>query len=124
MDNSRQKGFTLVELLVVLVIVALMASLAAPVVYTSVRRANEAALLETLQVTRKALDDFYADKQRYPDSLEELVEERYLRSLPHDPISKSSTSWQLTSADGSQGIADLHSGSDATAMDGSRYNEW
>src|SRR5690606_7295823 len=122
--RNKARGFTLIELLVVLTIVALLASLAAPVVHTAVRRANEAALRETLQVTRSALDDFYADHQRYPYSLDELVEKRYLRSLPIDPIVGSGNGWELEDADEQEGIIDLQSSSSESALDGSNYSDW
>src|SRR5690606_3625790 len=122
--RNKAGGFTLVELLVVLTIVALLASLAAPVVHTAVRRANEAALRETLQVTRSALDDFFADQQRYPNSLDELVEMRHLRSLPIEPSVRSSDGWELEDADDQEWIIDLHSSAPEVPLDGSNYSDW
>lgn len=123
--NCRgQRGFTLIELLIVLSMVALMASLAAPVVYTSVIRAEESALKETLQVSRAALDDFYTDRGRYPSSLSELVEERYLRVRPYDPIADSNTAWRLEESYEPDGIINISSSSQEEALDGSYYNEW
>ncbi|MCG8519641.1 MAG: type II secretion system GspH family protein [Pseudomonadales bacterium] len=120
----RPGGFTLIELMVVMSIIALLASLAAPVVYKSVIRAKESALMETLQVTRSAIDDFYIDKGHYPDTLKQLVDDRYLRSLPFDPILKGDGNWQLESSYDVEGIVDLHSGADKLALDGTRYSEW
>ncbi|GAB5478093.1 MAG: prepilin-type N-terminal cleavage/methylation domain-containing protein [Marinobacter nauticus] len=125
--RSRQHqvaGFTLIELLVVLSIVALMASLATPVVYKSIVRAKESALKETLQVSRSALDDFYSDRGQYPSSLSELVEGKYLRSEPYDPIVESSTEWLLEQSYEQQGIVDISSASNEEALDGSLYSEW
>lgn len=125
-QNRRRKhsGFTLIELLVVLTMIALMASLAAPVVYKSVVRAKESALKETLQISRLALDDFYTDKGRYPSTLSELVEEKYLRSEPYDPVIESSTQWVLERSYERQGIIDISSASNEAALDGSLYSEW
>lgn len=122
--QHRVSGFTLIELLVVLSIVALMASLATPVVYKSVVRAKESALKETLQVSRSALDDFFSDKGQYPSSLSELVENKYLRSEPYDPIVESSSEWVLEQSYEQQGIVDISSSSNQEALDGSLYSEW
>lgn len=122
--QHRVDGFTLIELLVVLSIVALMASLATPVVYKSIIRAKESALKETLQVARGALDDFYSDRGQYPISLSELVENKYLRSEPYDPIVESSTEWVLEQSYERQGIVDISSSSNQEALDGSLYSEW
>lgn len=122
--QHRNSGFTLIELLVVLSLVALMASLATPVVYKSVVRAKESALKETLQVSRSALDDFFSDKGQYPSSLSELVENKYLRSEPYDPIVESSSEWVLEQSYDRQGIVDISSSSNQEALDGSLYSEW
>lgn len=124
--SSRCKtgaGFTFVELMLVLLILGLLASITVPVVSTLVLRAKEAALQETLQVTRQAIDEYYADKQEYPESLASLVEEKYLRQIPHDPIERSSERWQFTEAE-SGGIIDLHSNSDNEASNGGVYSDW
>lgn len=123
-QQLKPKGFTLIELMVVMSIIALIASLAAPVVYKSVIRAKESALKETLQVTRSAIDDYYTDKGRYPDTLDQLVDERYLRFVPFDPILEGDSNWQLESSYDVEGIIDLHSGADQLALDGTRYSEW
>ncbi|MDH5232574.1 MAG: prepilin-type N-terminal cleavage/methylation domain-containing protein [Gammaproteobacteria bacterium] len=126
MKNKMQtNGFTLIELITVLVIIALLASIATPIVTHSITRAKESALRENLQVMRKALDDYFADQGRYPQALDELVEKRYLRHIPNDPITESKSVWQFKYYQGDDGgIEDIHSGSDKVAGDGSRYREW
>ncbi len=125
------RGFTLVELLLVLFVVALLASLVAPVVTGSIQRARESSLKEDLHVMRKAIDDFYADTGRYPESLVQLVEKRYLRKVPVDPMTGNNTSWRvimedaMTSVNQSEpGIFDVRSGSDAVSLEGTPYSEW
>ena len=125
----KAHGFTLIELLLVLLIVALLAGVVAPVVTRSIDRARESTLKENLYALRKALDDHYADVGDYPLSLEELVQKRYLRHVPLDPMTSQRDTWLLLTAEGkkvSQGaaIADVHSGSDGEAKDGSLYKDW
>ncbi len=119
------RGFTLVELLLVLFVVALLASLVAPVVTGSIQRAREASLKEDLHVMRKAIDDFYADNGRYPASLGQLVEKRYLRKIPVDPITDKATTWIEEKGEGKDsGVMDVRSGSEAKAPDGVPYRDW
>lgn len=123
----RARGFTLLELLFVMVIVALLAGIVGPVVAGSIGRAREATLKEDLYVLRKAIDDYYADRGKYPAELAELVEKRYLRKLPADPLTERRDTWVLVRAEdgrGSGGINDVRSGSDRTASDGTPYREW
>ncbi len=94
-SKARRRGFTLIELLVVLAIIALMLTLAVPRYFHSVDTAKERILAENLHATRDAIDKFYGDTGRYPDSLDELVEKRYLRSLPFDPVTDSTASWVI-----------------------------
>jgi general secretion pathway protein G len=121
-------GFTLVELLLVLTIVALLASLAGPAVTGSMQRAREATLKEDLRVMRKALDDHYADLGEYPAQLEELVAKRYIRRVPKDPVTGRVDSWTFTLDDStdesSGGILDVHSGAEGQARDGSYFKDW
>jgi general secretion pathway protein G len=119
-------GFTLVELLVVLSILALLLSLAYPKYFSSVERAQEAALKQTLNTMREGIDKFYADTGKYPDTLEELVEKKYINKLPLDPITDSMTTWVLDQPEPPlEGmIYDIHSGATGKAKDGTAYSEW
>ena len=128
---SADRGWTLIELLVVISLVMILASLALTQYRNSIRSAKEAVLRSNLFLMREAIDQFYADKGKYPDSLDALVSERYLRAVPKDPITDSSDSWQTVQADpepgsvsASAGIYDVKSGSNDTASDGSRYADW
>jgi general secretion pathway protein G len=121
-------GFTLIELIVVMAIVALLVTIAAPRYLQSVDRAREATLRTSLGVMRDAIDRFAADRGRYPESLEELVTTRYLRSLPEDPMSGRRDAWVLLApAPDSvlQGqVSDVRSGAAGRARDGALYAEW
>ncbi|XHS77026.1 type II secretion system protein [Burkholderiaceae bacterium UC74_6] len=121
-------GFTLIELLVVMAIVALLAALAAPRYFRSVDKAKETALHSSLAVMRDAIDHYAADKGRYPDSLHDLVAERYLREIPEDPIAGSREQWQLLAppADAALkgGVYDVHSGATGRDGDGRLYADW
>lgn len=127
-DASRKyaiKGFTLVELLLVLFLVALLSSLVMPVATKSVDQAKESALKEDLHVLRKAIDDYYANTGRYPQSLTQLVEKRYIRRIPIDPLTGSVTSWiEIRTADVGDGVSDVQSGADGSASDGKLYRDW
>ena len=109
MKNKR--GFTLVELMVVLTVIALLLSVVVPDYVGRMKRAEEAVLQENLTVMRDALDKHYADAGRYPDTLEELVSKRYLRSIPKDPFTQSRSSWvAIAPADPKKGrVFDIHS---------------
>lgn len=122
------RGHTLIELLLALFILALLASLVAPVVSGGIERAKESALKEDLYHLRRAIDDHYADTGAYPADLEELVRKRYLRRVPADPLTDRRDTWRLTWAEGEgdrpAGIIDVHSGSDAVDGDGVAYADW
>ena len=123
----RQAGFTLIELIVVMAIVALLVSIAAPRYFQSVERAKENTLRTSLNVMREALDQFAADKGRYPDSLAELEDARYLRSVPSDPLTGSAATWVLiTPADpATKGkVYDVRSGMAGRASDGRLLADW
>lgn len=127
--NSRlsEDGFTFIELLVVLAVMALLSSLVVSVSMGKIRQSKESALKEDLHSLRKALDDFYADKGKYPVKLQDLVDQHYLRSIPPDPLTDSAESWQtVLSQDPAQkgGIVDIHSGSEEKTIDGKPYGEW
>ncbi|RTL20325.1 MAG: prepilin-type N-terminal cleavage/methylation domain-containing protein [Burkholderiales bacterium] len=128
MRGPARSGFTLIELIVVMAIVALLASIAAPRYFASVERAKLNSLRTSLVVMRDALDKFAADKGRYPDSLEQLVQERYLRQIPEDPITGSSQTWVVqpppTNADIGGAVGDVRSGAPGPAPDGSLYADW
>jgi general secretion pathway protein G len=124
-------GFTLIELLVVTALVVVLASLALVGYQNSLVRAREAVLKEDLFRLRDAIDQFYADKNKWPTSLEDLVTDGYVREVPEDPITNSKDTWQTVPAEADPanpssepGIFDVKSGSDRTALDGSPYAEW
>jgi general secretion pathway protein G len=98
-STFRRSGFTLIELLVVLAIVALLSTLAMPRYFQSIDTAKETILADNLRITRETIDKFYGDTGRYPESLDELVEKKYLRSLPRDPIADSSSTWTVIAPD-------------------------
>ncbi|MBI3347310.1 MAG: prepilin-type N-terminal cleavage/methylation domain-containing protein [Burkholderiales bacterium] len=122
------RGFTLIELIVVMAIVSLLASIAAPRYFHSVDRAKHNALRSSLAVMRDALDKYAADKGRYPDSLDQLVQDRYLRQVPEDPLTGQTASWVTlpppTNADLPGQVGDVRSGAACRAPDGSLYADW
>lgn len=123
----KQQGFTLLELLFVLVIVALLAAIVGPSLTGGIDRARESALKEDLFIMRKAIDDYYADNGKYPPTLEILVEKHYLRSIPVDPITEKPGTWILLwkgFSDKDNGIIDIKSGSALQARDGSNFKDW
>lgn len=131
--TASQRGFTLIEILIVLSIIGILLGLAVPQYQMSVKRAREAVLKENLFIMRKMIDQYYQDKHKYPPSLQSLVEEKYLKSIPVDPITGSSETWvevrQMPPADEyvpgeNLGIVDVKSGSEAKALDGTFYNTW
>jgi len=121
-------GFTLIELMIVITIIGILATISQPMFRNAVLNAREAALRENLYVLRDTIDKFYADNDKYPDSLTDLVDRRYVRKVPKDPITGSAESWLVvyyTDDKGQQaGIMDVRSGSEATGSDGQRYSEW
>lgn len=120
----NRPGFTLVEILIVMTIIAIMASLAVPYVHKQIKRSKEAALLQNLFTIRDVIDQYYADKGQYPGSLQELVQDRYIRSVPKDPLTNSSNTWVLVAPADGMGVYDVHSGDDGTGSDGKPYREW
>jgi general secretion pathway protein G len=124
-------GFTMIELLVVVSLVIILASIGMAQYKNGVTRAQEAVLKEDLYRLRDVIDQFYADKQKYPQTLEELVEGQYLREVPKDPFTGSADTWQIIQAEpdpanptAELGIVNVKSGSDRTALDGTKYAEW
>ncbi len=129
-SSRRERGFTLLELMAVMFIMSVLAGIAMPQFRVSVIRAREAVLLEDLFQFRDLIDQYYADKGRYPPSLEALVEEGYLRQLPKDPFT-GAVDWEVEyeelSADDltlEQGVYDVHSASQTTSLSGTPYSEW
>ncbi|MBC7348383.1 MAG: type II secretion system protein [Candidatus Aminicenantes bacterium] len=131
--TASRPGFTLIEILIVLSIIGILLGLAVPQYQMSVKRAREAVLKENLFIMRKMIDQYYQDKHRYPPSLQSLVEENYLKTIPIDPITGSSETWvevrQMPPVDEyipgeNLGIVDVKSGSEAKALDGTFYNTW
>jgi general secretion pathway protein G len=123
---KRRTGFTLIELLVTLSIIALLVSIAAPHYAGRINKAEEAVLKENLTLMRDALDKYYADAGQYPNSLEDLVTKRYLRKVPVDPLTQSSSSWVVVPpADPQLGrVYDIKSGAKGNARDGTPYAAW
>jgi len=119
------RGFSLIELIVVVAIVSVLLLVAYPRYQSSVDRAEYVALLGSLQQLRTTIDHYYEDKGRYPDSLERLVDERYLRSVPVDPITGSSATWIVTRGgnDAESGIVDVRSGAPGTSWSGVPYQD-
>ncbi len=126
MQLQHKRGFTLIELLVVLGIVALLLTLAVPRFFPSIDSAKETILGDNLRNTRLVIDQYYADTGRYPDSLEQLVEKRYLRSLPVDPLTESTSTWVLLPPeDASKGaVYSIKSGAPGNDRSGKPYAEW
>jgi general secretion pathway protein G len=136
--RAAERGFTLLELIVVIAIIGILASIAMPAMKDMPRKANEAVLKTNLRTLRDVIDQYLGDKGRYPPSLDALVEKGYLRKVPIDPITKRSDTWTTVleetdpdasaSGDGGEdqqpGIIDVHSGAEGTALDGSSYKEW
>ena len=121
-----KKGFTLIELLVVLGIVALLLTLAVPRFFPSIDAAKETILADNLRNTRAAIDQYYSDTGRYPDSLEQLVEKKYLRSLPLDPVADSTAAWIVVPPDDGAkgGVYTIRSGAPGNDRHGKPYADW
>ena len=122
----RRPGFTLIELLVVMAIVATLLTLALPRYFGSLDRSKEAVLKENLFQMREAISRYYADKGKYPESLDGLAAEKYLRKVPLDPITESSATWLLVQPEDPQkgGVVDVRSGAPGNARDGSEFSQW
>jgi general secretion pathway protein G len=119
------RGFTFVELMVVMAIIAMLIAIALPRYFEGLQRAREAVLMENLNVMRKAIDHYHADKNSYPANLQTLVSERYLKFIPEDPITNSTETWQIElPPDNANQVYDVHSGSSETASNGTLYNAW
>jgi general secretion pathway protein G len=125
--NRSFQGFTLVELLVVMAIIAILLSIATPRYFNSLDRSKEVVLRQDLNVMRDAIDKFHGDTGNYPGDLAELVEKRYLRAVPIDPLTESAETWIPTpppEGEGADGVYDVHSGAAGQAKDGTFYGAW
>jgi len=129
--SKRQRGFTLIELLIVMAIIATLAAIAVPSYINAIRHAREAVLREDLHTMRQAIDSYTIDKEKAPQSLDDLVQAGYLKQIPVDPMTGSSDTWLPDSSDTLMdidqtdgGINNVHSGSQGTATDGSLYSTW
>lgn len=119
-------GFTLLELMIVMTIVGILATMAEPSFRTATIKAREAALKKDLFIFRDAIDQYYADQGVYPPSLKDLVDKKYMRTIPVDPFTKSADTWVavMVEEEGASGVFDVHSGSDLVALDETAYNVW
>jgi len=124
-------GFTLIELVIVIALVSILAGIGMYNNRNAVTRAREGVLAEDLFRMRDAIDQYYADKGKYPSNLEALVSEQYMRAVPKDPFTQSATTWQEIPAEpdpnnpsSEPGIFNVKSGSEQTALDGSKYSDW
>lgn len=129
--RNNESGFTLIELLVVMSIIAILMLIALPRFTGAIRSARESVLKEDLAVMRSAIDSYTMDKQKGPGTLEDLVNDGYLRAIPIDPMTQSNSTWSTEQADAlhsldqtDPGIDDVHSGSDEQGSDGQPYNAW
>lgn len=138
-NAKRQQGFTLLELIIVVAIIGILATIAMPALKDMPRRANESVLKTNLRTMRDLIDQYYGDQGHYPESLDVLVEKGYVRQVPYDPLTKSSTAWTLVFEEpdplaepaetdvpenAEPGIIDVHSASPLIALDGTPYAEW
>jgi general secretion pathway protein G len=122
----RTRAFTLIELIVVLAIVATLLTLALPRYFSSIDRSKEAVLKENLYQVRDAIGKYYGDKGEYPESLEALAAEKYLRKVPIDPITESSTTWVIVPPEVLErsGVYEIKSGAQGVASDGTPFSDW
>lgn len=121
-----RKGFTLIELMVVLAVVATLLTIAVPRYYASLDRSKEAVLKENLYQMRDAIGKYYADKGKYPESLDALATDKYLRKVPLDPITESAATWLVVAPEDPQkgGVFDVKSGAEGKALDGTEFAAW
>jgi len=125
MWKKTLRAFTLIELLVVMAIIATLLTIVVPRYFGQTDKAREAVLHENLAAMRDSIDRFRADQGRYPQTLDELVQKRYLRELPMDPVAQSRTTWTTEApSDGTTGIYNVHSGAKGKGKDGSDYSTW
>jgi len=130
-NRKNQAGFTLVELMIVMAIIGVLLTVAIPSYVGAVRQAREAVLKEDLHVMRSAIDSYTADKQKAPQSLDDLVSDGYLKEIPIDPMTRTKDTWQVSQSDAlssvdqtDPGINDVHSGAQDQGSDGQPYSSW
>ena len=130
-NGKRRRGFTLIEMMIVMAIITIIISIAVPMYQKSLVRAKESVLRNNLYTLRTVIDEYTYDKQKGPQSLQDLVQEGYLRTVPVDPITKSPDTWRIIMEDAltavnqtDPGIFDVHSGSDSKSLEGTIYSEW
>jgi general secretion pathway protein G len=131
MKRFNARGFTLIELLVVITLISVLAGMGIVQYKNSIQRTREATLKTNLFRMRDAIDQYYADKGKYPSSLDTLVSDGYIRKIPEDPVTQSADTWQTTPAEpdptnpsAEAGIYDVKSGAQGVALDGSNYSDW
>jgi general secretion pathway protein G len=124
--TGKRRGFTLLELLVVMAIIATLLTIAVPRYFRSLQRSREAVLMQDLTTLRESIDKFYGDTGKYPQTLAVLVEKRYLRSIPVDPIARTADKWVPVNADDPEdgGVKDVHSGAEGVGENGVPYAAW
>ena len=129
--RKQDAGFTLVELMIVMAIIGVLAVVAVPSYISAIKHAREAVLREDLHILRAAIDSYTMDKQKAPQSLDDLVQEGYLKIIPEDPMTHSASTWATDSSDAmhsldqtDSGIDDIHSGSQESGSDGQAYSTW
>ena len=129
--KNRSRGFTLIELMIVISVILILVSVALPAYNQSILRARESVLKQNLFTLRSVISQYTLDKQKAPQSLDDLVSAGYLKQIPNDPMTGSNTTWRIVMEDALQsvdqtepGIFDVHSGSDKTALDGTPYADW
>jgi general secretion pathway protein G len=133
MFRAKDKGFTLIEMIIVFTLIGILVGLALPQYQSAVKKARESVLKETLFQLRKLIDQYYSDKSKYPASVQALVDENYLRKIPVDPITGKADTWlevqEQPPADEIEpgqvfGIVDVHSGAEGKGLDGTPFNTW
>jgi len=129
--RSRLRGFTLIELMIVMAVIAILISIAVPIYNKTITRAKESVLRNNLFTMRTVIDEYTYDKQKAPQTLQDLVSDGYLRAIPTDPMTSSSDTWKVIIEDTlnavnqtEPGIFDVRSGSDKTSLEGTAYADW